>query len=117
MEYHDIVAGGGSAGWVAWPGSARPSSLPLWVPIILSVALIWSYAFTLARRSGDLAARVPRARALSVLLSLRLSYLAMFRVFSWLALLAGSDHAKDAEILTSSGGSDMRRTAVGRSAS
>ena len=32
-------------------------------------------------------------------MSLRLSYLAVLRVFSWLALLARSDRAKDAEIL------------------
>jgi putative transposase len=31
--------------------------------------------------------------------SLRLAYLAVLRVFGWLALLARSDHAKDAEIL------------------
>jgi putative transposase len=32
-------------------------------------------------------------------MSLRLAYLAVVRVFGWLALLAGSDRAKDAEIL------------------
>jgi hypothetical protein len=32
-------------------------------------------------------------------MSLRLSYLAVLRVFGWLALLARSDRAKDAEIL------------------
>ena len=32
-------------------------------------------------------------------MSLRLAYLAVLRVFGWLALLARSDHAKDAEIL------------------
>ena len=40
-----------------------------------------------------------RAQALSVLVSLRFSYLAVLRVFGWLALLARSDRAKDAEIL------------------
>jgi hypothetical protein len=34
-----------------------------------------------------------------VLVSLRFAYLAVLRVFGWLALLAWSDHAKDAEIL------------------
>jgi hypothetical protein len=29
-----------------------------------------------------------------VLVSLRFAYLAVLRVFGWLALLAGSDHAK-----------------------
>ncbi len=33
-------------------------------------------------------------------MALRLVYLALVRVLSWLALLAGSDTAKDAEILT-----------------
>jgi hypothetical protein len=31
--------------------------------------------------------------------SLRLAYLAVLRVFGWFGLLAGSDCAKDAEIL------------------
>jgi hypothetical protein len=46
-----------------------------------------------------LAAREPRGRALSVLVSMRFAYLAVPRVFGWLALLARSDRAKDAEIL------------------
>ena len=37
--------------------------------------------------------------ALSVLVSLRFAYLAVLRPFGWLALLARSDRAKDAEIL------------------
>jgi hypothetical protein len=37
-------------------------------------------------------------RALSALVSLRIAYLAVLRVFSWLALLARSDRAKDAGI-------------------
>jgi hypothetical protein len=46
-----------------------------------------------------LAARRPYGRALSVLVSMRFAYLAVLRVFGWLALLARSDRAKDAEIL------------------
>ena len=46
-----------------------------------------------------MAARGPLRRALSVLMSLRFAYLAVLRVFGWLALLARSDPAKDAEIL------------------
>ena len=49
--------------------------------------------------SAHLAARAPPVRALSVLMALRFAYLAVLRVFSWLALLARSDRAKDAEIL------------------
>jgi hypothetical protein len=46
-----------------------------------------------------LAAREARGRALSVVVSMRFAYLAVLRVFGWLALLARSDRAKDAEIL------------------
>jgi len=46
-----------------------------------------------------MAARGLLRRALSVLMSLRFAYLAVLRVFGWLALLARSDRAKDAEIL------------------
>jgi hypothetical protein len=45
------------------------------------------------------AAREPRGRALSVLVSMRFAYFVVLRVFGWLALLAHSDRAKDAEIL------------------
>ena len=38
-------------------------------------------------------------QALSVLVSMRLAYLAVLRAFGWLALLARSDRAKDVEIL------------------
>ena len=51
------------------------------------------------RANSALAAREPGCRALSVLMILRLAYLAVLRVFGWLALLARSDRAKDAEIL------------------
>src|SRR5258708_784040 len=53
-------------------------------------------------RGGEvrhLAARGPNGQALSVLVSLRFAYLAVLRVFGWLALLARSDRAKNAEIL------------------
>ena len=46
-----------------------------------------------------LAPRGPHVRALSVPVSLRFAHLAVLRVFGWLALLARSDQAKDAEIL------------------
>jgi hypothetical protein len=46
-----------------------------------------------------LAARTRPAQALSLLVTLRLVYLAALRVFGWLAPLARSDRAKDAEIL------------------
>jgi hypothetical protein len=46
-----------------------------------------------------LAARGTHRQALSVPVPLRFTYLAALRVFGWLALLARSDHAKDAEIL------------------
>src|SRR5262250_2718404 len=46
-----------------------------------------------------LAARTLHDRALSVSVSLRFAYLTVIRVFGWLALLARSDRAKDAEIL------------------
>jgi putative transposase len=39
------------------------------------------------------------SQALSVLMTLRLAYLAVLRVLGWLALLTGSDRAKDAELL------------------
>jgi hypothetical protein len=45
-----------------------------------------------------LAARGPHGQALSVPVSLRFAYLAVLRVSGWLALLARSDQAKDAEI-------------------
>jgi putative transposase len=46
-----------------------------------------------------LAARGPHGRALSVLVSIRFAYLAVLRMFGWLALFARSDRAKHAEVL------------------
>jgi hypothetical protein len=66
---------------------------------MLSQALTWCL---LLYRKGQVwctAARGPPGQALSVLVPLRLAYLAALRVFGWLALLARSDRAKDAEIL------------------
>ena len=40
----------------------------------------------------------PSGRALSVPMTLRFACLAVLRIFSWIALLARSDRAKDAEI-------------------
>src|SRR5450755_4733838 len=45
------------------------------------------------------AARGHHGQALSVLVSIRFSYLVVLCVFGWLALLARSGRAKDAEIL------------------
>src|SRR5450755_1660407 len=72
----------------------------LWVPITLSWPLAWQYSCRAKGRSSrHLAARGSLGRALSVLVSMRFVYLAVLRVFGWLALLARSDRAKDAEIL------------------
>jgi hypothetical protein len=71
----------------------------LWVLIMLSWPLTWSSPAGLAGQSSHLAAVEPGILALSVLVSLRLACFAMLRVFGWLALLARSDRAKDAEIL------------------
>src|ERR1022692_1885305 len=51
------------------------------------------------RKFSHPAAREPCGPALSMLMTLRFAYLAVLRVFGWLALLARSDRAKDAEIL------------------
>lgn len=50
-------------------------------------------------QDGHLAARKARGRALSVFVSTRFAYLVVLRVFGWLALLARSELARDAEIL------------------
>ena len=66
----------------------------------LSQPLTWCLVQDEGRaRFRYLAARAPPVRALSLLMSLRLAYLAVLRVFSWLALLGRPDRAKDAEIL------------------
>jgi len=69
------------------------------VPIILSQLLTWRLPLDLRGGVRDLAARRPPIQALSVLVPLRFAYLAGLQVFGWLALLARSDRAKDAEIL------------------
>ena len=66
------------------------------MPITLSWPLTWSLRLMRDGQVRHLAARGPCARALSVLVSLRFAYLAVLRVFGWLALLARSDRAKDA---------------------
>jgi len=75
-------------------------SCALWVPTMLS----WLLTCCSPAGSGraevrHLAAGEPGGQALSELVSLRLAYLVVVRVFGWLALLARSDRAKDAEIL------------------
>ena len=50
-------------------------------------------------RVRRLAARRAHRQALSVPVSPRFTHLAVLHVFGWFALLARSDHAKDAEIL------------------
>jgi putative transposase len=69
------------------------------VPITLSQLLTW--CLPLDREvwsSGSGCAEAP-GQAPLVLVPLRFAYLTALRVFGWLALLARSDHAKDAEIL------------------
>jgi hypothetical protein len=54
---------------------------------------------SLGEEVSGFAALASQGRALSVPMSLRFAYLAVLRVFGWLALLARSDRAKDTEIL------------------
>jgi hypothetical protein len=75
----------------------RPQSL--WVPITLSPPLTWCLLLDLEGQVRHRAARGPLVQAPSVLVPLRFAYLAVLRVFGWLALLPRSDRAKDAEIL------------------
>ena len=60
--------------------------------------LTWCLVLTGDDQVRHLAAHGPPSRALSALMSMRFAYLAGLRIFGWLALLARSDHAKDAEI-------------------
>ena len=69
------------------------------MPTTVSLPLTWSSLSCEGHEVRYLAARGRQAQALSVLVSLRFAYLAVLRVFGWLALLARSDRAKDAEIL------------------
>ena len=71
------------------------------MPVNLSQPLIWCLLLDVGREGQvqDTAARRPLAQALSILVSLRFAYLAVLRMFGWLALLARSDQPKDAEIL------------------
>ena len=71
----------------------------LWVPITVSLPLTWPSLSRGRHEICHLAARGRQDQALSVLMSLRIAYLAVLRMFGWLALLARSDRAKDAEIL------------------
>jgi putative transposase len=66
----------------------------LWVPRTVSRPLISAYAASRAWQS-QLAGRP----ACSLAVALRLAYLVLIRVLSWLALIARSDAAKDIEIL------------------
>jgi hypothetical protein len=69
------------------------------VPITLSQPLTWCLPLDReGRSSGSGCAEAP-AQAPLGLVPLRFAYLAALRVFGWLALLARSDRAKDAEIL------------------
>ena len=70
----------------------------LWVPTTLSLPLTWCLLLTGKVKFGIWLREGP-APALSVPVSLRFAYFAVLRVFGWLALLARSDRAKDAEIL------------------
>ena len=78
------------------PASAREREAPL-LHRITTVDLVFS-CWTGKVEVQHLAAGESSSSALSVLVSLRVAYLAVLRVFGWLAVLARSDRAKDAEI-------------------
>jgi hypothetical protein len=79
--------------------AARLPAAIVWVPITVSQPLIWCLPLDReGRSSGSGCAEAP-AQAPLGLVPLRFAYLAALRVFGWLALLARSDRAKDAEIL------------------
>jgi hypothetical protein len=80
-------------------GGFRTASSALWVPRRVSLPLTWSSVLCEGSRSSVSGCASTAAQALSVLVPLRFGYLAVLRVFGWLALLARSDRAKDAEIL------------------
>lgn len=65
---------------------------------VMAVDLVSSAAPGEGRSPGS-GCRAPRSQALSGLMPPRFAYLAVLRVFGWLALLARSDRAKDLEIL------------------
>ena len=64
---------------------------------VTAVDLVFS-CWTGEGRSPASGCGLTRRAALLVLVSLRFAYLAVLRVFGWLALLARSDRAKDAEV-------------------
>jgi hypothetical protein len=66
---------------------------------VTGIDLVSFFCWTREGQVRYLAARGPPAPALSILVSLRFAYFAVLKVFGWLALLARSDRAKDAEIL------------------
>ena len=65
---------------------------------VTAVDLVFS-CWTGEGRSPASGCGLTRRAALLVFVSLRFAYLVVLRVFGWLALLARSDRAKDAEIL------------------
>ena len=69
------------------------------MPITLSQLLTWCLPLDREGRSSGSGCAGAPAQAPLVLVPLRFAYLTALRVFGWLALLARSDQAKDAEIL------------------